>query len=105
MADRQKGRYTNGSGKTCQNCARAKIRCIRSEAAGSCDRWVNWRDRRSSMSDWLIDAAAWGNPVTFGRVEIDAGSQSRSAPSPIRDANSGTILFPHASLTLRMTDD
>ncbi|KAJ5597300.1 transcriptional regulator WAR1 [Penicillium hordei] len=70
MADRQKGRYTNGSGRTCQNCARAKIRCIRSEATGSCDRWVNWRDRRCSMSDWLIDAAAWGNPVTFGRVEI-----------------------------------
>lgn len=32
------GRYTNGSGKPCQNRARAKIRCIRSEAAGSYDR-------------------------------------------------------------------
>ncbi|PYI11625.1 hypothetical protein BO78DRAFT_403035 [Aspergillus sclerotiicarbonarius CBS 121057] len=35
---RQKGRYSNGSVKTCQNCARAKIRCIRHGSTGSCDR-------------------------------------------------------------------
>ncbi|RAL13912.1 fungal specific transcription factor domain-containing protein [Aspergillus homomorphus CBS 101889] len=31
-------RYSNGSARTCQNCARAKIRCIRSTTTGSCDR-------------------------------------------------------------------
>ncbi|PWY94489.1 hypothetical protein BO94DRAFT_531461 [Aspergillus sclerotioniger CBS 115572] len=35
---RPKGRYSNGSVKTCQNCARAKIRCIRHDTTGSCDR-------------------------------------------------------------------
>ncbi|KAJ5779814.1 hypothetical protein N7457_007534 [Penicillium paradoxum] len=36
--DRPKAKYSNGSGRTCQNCARAKIRCIRNEPTGSCDR-------------------------------------------------------------------
>ncbi|OOG00510.1 hypothetical protein ASPCADRAFT_125531 [Aspergillus carbonarius ITEM 5010] len=35
---RPKGRFSNGSVKTCQNCARAKIRCIRHGTTGSCDR-------------------------------------------------------------------
>ncbi|GLB04780.1 hypothetical protein AtubIFM57258_010799 [Aspergillus tubingensis] len=35
---RPRGRYSNGSVRTCQNCARAKIRCIRHGATGSCDR-------------------------------------------------------------------
>ncbi|KAJ5477081.1 Transcription factor himD [Penicillium diatomitis] len=32
------GRLLKGSARTCQNCARAKIRCVRSSPGGSCDR-------------------------------------------------------------------
>ncbi|GCB23052.1 transcriptional regulator WAR1 [Aspergillus awamori] len=35
---RPRGRYSNGSVRTCQNCARAKIRCNRHGATGSCER-------------------------------------------------------------------
>ncbi|KAJ6032634.1 hypothetical protein N7540_003366 [Penicillium herquei] len=33
--------YSNGSSKTCRNCAKAKIRCVRRRTTGGCDRRID----------------------------------------------------------------
>ncbi|KAJ5556362.1 hypothetical protein N7494_000277 [Penicillium frequentans] len=52
--------YFNGSSKTCRNCAKAKIKCVRHRTTGNCDRVLILE----------IDATAWERFASM--VEIKA---------------------------------
>ncbi|PYI31468.1 hypothetical protein BP00DRAFT_370740 [Aspergillus indologenus CBS 114.80] len=127
MSDRTRtSRYSNGSLRTCQNCARAKIRCIRSVPTGSCDRCERLRKtcqfqpgRRanagpslSDSKDRRIDALeakldrllAQSTSATVSEASIDDKSPTTTTttPRPPQDViDSGLLTLEAASLLLQ----
>ncbi|RAK81768.1 Zn(II)2Cys6 transcription factor [Aspergillus fijiensis CBS 313.89] len=109
-------RYSNGSLRTCQNCARAKIRCIRSVPTESCDRCerlgktchfhpgrrANAVPRLSDSKDRRIDALEAKLDRLLAQASIEDKSPAASTPGPIEDViDKGLLTIEAASLLLQ----
>ncbi|KAL4971317.1 hypothetical protein BDW66DRAFT_165454 [Aspergillus desertorum] len=127
MSDRTRtSRYSNGSLRTCQNCARAKIRCIRSVPTGSCDRCerlgktcqfqagrrANTVASLSDSKDRRIDALeakldqllAQSTSATVSEASVDdkIPATTTNTPRPPQDViDSGLLTLEAASLLLQ----
>ncbi|KAJ5778799.1 hypothetical protein N7520_002045 [Penicillium odoratum] len=95
----KKKNYSKGSSKTCRNCAKAKIRCIRHRATGSCDRRI---DALETKVDQLLLQSGTRSLRDGSMTNGPPVSVAAIGPAPCTDViDQGLLTIDAANVLLR----